>query len=138
MDRDAGETRDAVSFRRASTWIVLCLAAAFLVLGILFVVLPRWGAALFGIPAPEGPGRAYVRAIGFRDVALALYIMALALFSGRRALSIVLGVTVLIPVCDVALVAASIGLSSPGHLALHAGSAIIFAGLAFWLARPSG
>jgi hypothetical protein len=99
------------------------------------VFAPRWGAALFGIPAPEGLGLAYVRAIGFRDVALALYIMALAAFSTRRALCIVLGVTVLIPVCDLALLAALTGLSSPAHLALHAGSGVCFAGLALWLAR---
>jgi hypothetical protein len=80
MDRDPGETPNRVSFKRASTWIVLCLAAAFLCLGILFVFASRWGVALFGIPAPEGLGRAYVQAIGFRDVALALYIMALVLF----------------------------------------------------------
>ena len=116
---------------------MLYLAVAFLVLGILFILLPRWGVALFGIPAPEGQARAYIRAIGFRDVALALYIMALAFLSTRRALCIVLGVTVLIPVCDFALLAAVGGFSSPGHLALHAGSALCFAGLALWLARPS-
>ena len=135
MSQGPDEAPDAVSFSRASTWVVLCLTVGFLVLGVLFALAPGWGAALFGIPAPQGVGQAYVRAIGFRDAALALYIIALALFSTRRALCIVLGVTVLIPVCDVVLVAAVMGSSSPGHLALHAASALCFAALALWLAR---
>ena len=65
MNRGPGEALDEASFKRASTWTVLCLAVAFLVLGILFILLPRWGAALFGIPAVEGQARAYVRAIAF-------------------------------------------------------------------------
>src|SRR5215204_4038125 len=112
---------DRLPFRHTKTWIVLGLSLIFLLIGGLFIVAPRWGATLFGIPAPEDRGLAYVQAIGFRDLALALYIIALTLFSTRRALGIVLGLTVLIPVCDVSLVATVTGLSSWGHLALHGG-----------------
>ena len=46
-------------------FIVLAVAGAFGLLGLCFVVAPRTGAALFGIPVESGPGVAYVRAIGF-------------------------------------------------------------------------
>jgi hypothetical protein len=126
---------DKLILSEAKTWIVLGLAAVFVLIGALFILAPVWGAALFGIPAPEGLGQAYLRAIGFRDLALGFYIAALTLFSTRRALVIVMCVTVLIPVCDVVLVAAVRGLSSPGHLLLHAGSGFCFAAIAVWVSR---
>src|SRR4051794_33707640 len=114
MKHSPAELSDRLSFRQAKTWIVLGLSLVFFVIGGLFILAPRWGATFFGIPAPEKRGLAYVQAIGFRDLALALYIIALTLFSTRRALSIVLGLTVLIPVCDVSLVATVAGLSAWG------------------------
>jgi hypothetical protein len=125
------------SVRTPAILIVLGLSAVFLLLGLLFIAAPRWGALLFGIPVSEGEAFSYVRAIGFRDVALALYIAALALWSTPRALSLVLGLTVLIPVLDLALLISVRGLSSPEHLALHGVSAVCFAGLALWIARTS-
>jgi hypothetical protein len=134
--RDITEERgDRLALNEFRTWVVLGLALVLVLIGMLFVLAPVAGAALFGNPAPEGIGQAYLRAIGFRDLALGLYIGALALLATRRALVIVLGITVLIPVCDVALVAVMRGLTSPGHLLLHAGSAACFAVLASWVAR---
>ena len=135
MKHSPAEMPDRLSFRQVKTWIVLGLSLAFLLIGGLFILAPRWGATLFGIPAPEDRGLAYVQAIGFRDLALALYIIVLTLFSTRRALSIVLGLTILIPICDVGLVTMVTGLSSWEHLALHGVSAICFALLAIWVLR---
>jgi hypothetical protein len=109
-------------------------AAAFVLLGAFFALAPRWGALLFGVSAPDGEGLAYVRAVGFRDLALGLYILALRLWATRQALAIVLGLTVVIPVLDLALLLAVRGLSSPWHLALHGASGICFAVLALWVA----
>jgi hypothetical protein len=114
-------------------FIVLAVAGAFGLLGLCFVVAPRTGAALFGIPVESGPGVAYVRAIGFRDLTLGVYISALALWSSRRALSIVLGATVIIPICDLVLLVSVVGLT--WHLIVHAASAACFTALAF-LVRP--
>ncbi len=125
---------DERSVRTVQTLVFLGLSAVFLLLGLLLIAAPRWGALLFGLPAPEGDALGYVRAIGFRDVALALYIAALALWSMPRALALVLGLTVVIPVLDLALLLAVRGLSSPGHLALHGASALCFAGLTVWVA----
>lgn len=114
--------------------VVLGMAGAFLLLGALFALAPRWGAMIFGVTAPEGEGLAYVRAIGFRDMALGLYILGLRLWATRRALGIVLGLTVLIPVLDLALLLVVKGLSSPWHLALHGASAVCFTAVAIWVA----
>jgi hypothetical protein len=105
----------------------------FLGIGLLFVVAPQIAASVFGIAAPPGPGEAYIRAIGFRDLALALYLAGLAAWSTRGALSLVLGASVLIPICDIALVALVSG-PSPSLL-LHAAAGACLAGLAWWV-RP--
>jgi hypothetical protein len=58
--------------RDATRWIALGLAGAFLLIAALFTLAPRRGALLFGIPAQHDDALFYVRAIGFRDLALAL------------------------------------------------------------------
>lgn len=95
----------------------------------LFVLAPRAGAALFGLPAPEGDALGYVRAIGIRDLAFGGYVLALAWRVGRRAAGLVLAVTVLIPASDLLLILAIRGFASPLHLLLHAAS-LIYVGLA--------
>lgn len=121
-----------------STWLVFALSGVFVVLGLLFVVTPRSGAALFGIAAPEGPGLSYVSAIGLRDLAFGGYLAALARLSTCRTVGMVLALTILIPVGDVILVFLDRGFESPKHLLLHAGSGIVMAAGAFWLlSRPS-
>ncbi|WP_207540209.1 DUF4267 domain-containing protein [Sabulicella rubraurantiaca] len=98
-------------------------------LGVLFVVAPRAGAAVFGLPAPEGDALGYLRAIGIRDLAFGGYVLALAWLAGRRAAGIVLAITLLIPVSDLALILSIRGFDSPLHLLLHAASGI-YVGLA--------
>ncbi len=122
------------SRRDASTWFVLLLALAFLAIGIFFVAAPRPAATLFGIAA-QGLAEPYIRAIGFRDLALALYLAGLTFLATRRAVAIVLGASVLIPVCDITLVLLTTGLSSPGSLALHATGGAALAALALWMRR---
>ena len=116
-----------------STWFVFALSGVFVLLGLLFIVAPRAGAALFGIAAPERPGLSYVSAIGLRDLAFGAYLAALSRVSMHRAVGTVLGLTVLIPIGDVILVFLERGFESPQHLLLHAGSGIVMAAGAFWL-----
>jgi hypothetical protein len=114
----------------------MVLSAVFLCPGGLFIASPASGAAIFGIPAPNGVSAGYLRAIGFRDVALALYLVGLACFSTRRAVSLVLGASVFIPVCDVILVWSS-GTAAPWQIALHVVSGGSLALVAVWISRPS-
>ena len=120
-----------------STWLVLALSGVFVLLGLLFIVAPRAGAALFGIAAPEGPGLSYVSAIGLRDLAFGAYLAALSRLSTRRAVGTVLGLTVLIPIGDVILVFLERGFDSLTHLLLHAGSGLVMAAASLWLLAQS-
>jgi hypothetical protein len=125
--------RPESSLNGPGTWLVLALSGVFVFLGMLFIFAPRVGAALFGIAAPEGPGLAYVTAIGLRDLAFGLYLAALSRLSTRRAIGMVLGLTVLIPIGDVIIVFLERGFASPKHLLLHAGSGIVMAAGSLWL-----
>ena len=127
---------DGRALRGARALVVLAMAGVFLLIAALFVAAPVLGAAVFGIPAPDGAGLAYVRAVGLRDLALGLYLLGLALFSSRRAAGVVLAATVAIPVGDMLLVLMREGLSSPGHLLLHGLSGACCAAVALWLLRP--
>jgi 3-hydroxyisobutyrate dehydrogenase len=105
--------------RDAGTWLVLAPGIGLVFIGVVFVLRPDWGAAIFGVPAPPG-SEPYLIAIGLRDIAFGFYILALALFSSRQAVGVVLALTVLIPLGDILIVAHQRGLSAPGHLMLHA------------------
>lgn len=118
---------------RAPVWAALLLGAVFLLIGICFVVAPRLGATIFGIAAEDAVALAYVRAIGFRDLALALYIFGLSAFSRRRALSTVLAASLVIPVCDITLVLSIAGWSSVGQLLIHLAGAVALASVSLWL-----
>ena len=134
----AGGPADArLAIRDPATWIVLAPGIGLVLLGLVLIASPEAGAAIFGLPAPVGTARGYLPAIGVRDVVFGLYILALAAFAGRRAVGIVLALTVLIPVGDILVLLAAVGLSSPAPLAAHAASGIYRAGAAAVLLRGS-
>ncbi|PIK70782.1 DUF4267 domain-containing protein [Methylobacterium frigidaeris] len=126
----AGNGRLAPSDLRL--WAVLALALVFLTLGALFLAAPGLGALIYGVPAPAGLGQTYLRAIGARDAALALYLAGLALLSTRRAVAIVLGASLVIPACDLVLIL-SAGTATWWQVALHGLSAAVLALIALWL-----
>lgn len=118
---------------RSTVWLALvgALAVAFGVLGALLIAWPRAGSALFGLVAEDDSALAYVRALGFRDIVLSLYLLILSTVS-PRACRVVLGVSVLIPACDLLLVIVERGVSAPFSLFLHALSGLCLAALALW------
>jgi hypothetical protein len=116
--------------------VVCLLAGVFLILGGLFVAMPDVAAAIYGLPSRGPAALLYVRAIGFRDLALAGYLLGLALTGQRQALFVVLTATVVIPIGDLLLLA-STGDGRPVHYLLHGASLLCFAGLAFW-SRQAG
>ncbi len=118
---------------QAPVWAALLLGAAFLLLGLGFCIAPERGAWLFGIEAADRTALAYVRALGFRDIALSFYIFGLLAIGARQALSIVLATSIVIPACDIALVAAIRGTTSPGSLVLHVLAAFVLVAVALWL-----
>jgi hypothetical protein len=118
-------------------WVVLGFAGVFLALGILFILAPRAGAGLFGLPAPEGAAHGYLPAIGLRDLAFGLYLALLAFLGSRRTLGFVFAATLVIPLGDLALVGFARGLDAPLPLALHAVSGLGMAGASLWLLSRS-
>jgi hypothetical protein len=134
----SGGAARGLSLAEPATWLVLALSGVFVLLGLLFLAAPRLGAALFGLPAPEGSAFAYLPAIGLRDLAFGLYLFALARLASPTAVGCILAITVLIPIGDVALVALERGLESPGHLALHGLSGLTLAIAAAWVLRQAG
>ena len=116
-----------------STWLVRLLAAAFVGLGLLFVLAPHAGAALFGLPAPEGAGFGYLPAIGLRDLAFGFYLLILSFIATRRALGLIFAATVIIPIGDVIIVAAERGSEAGFNLLLHGLSAAAMAAASLWL-----
>lgn len=124
------------ALRDPAAWPALVLAGVFVALGGLFIAAPRWGAAVFGLPAPVGEATAWPAVVGIRDLVFGLYLLALARVASRRALAAVLGVTVLIPLGDVLLLLAVRGGAVPtGPLLLHLLSAGVLAGAAVLTAR---
>lgn len=120
------------------TWLVIAPAIGLVLLGIVFIVSPPVGAAIFGLPPPQAAAAGYLPAIGVRDLAFGLYVLALAVFAGPRPVGIVLAVTALIPLGDILVLVAALGLSSPAHLLVHAASGIYMAGAAAFVLRAYG
>lgn len=115
-------------------WPALVPPAGLAALGLLFILWPRAGAWLFGLELPEGGARAWLAVVGLRDLVFAGYAFALASLASRRALGILLALTALIPVGDVAILLAT-GSGSPLHVALHLLSCAVMAGAAWWAFR---
>ena len=114
-------------------WLTLvrALGVTFGILGALLILWPQAGSVLFGLRTQDALALAYVRALGFRDIALSLYLLVLSRVA-PRACRAVLGISVLIPACDLTLVMVERGGSAPGSLLLHAASGICLAALALW------
>lgn len=114
-------------------WKVLAaaLAIALGALGLLLIIFPAVGSILFGIPADNSEALSYVRALGFRDIALCLWLLALSRRSPPAA-RLLLGFGVVIPAGDLVLVLLERGLAAPLPLALHAMSGLCLLLLAAW------
>jgi hypothetical protein len=115
---------------------VYLLSGVFLVLGGLFIAAPEVAAALYGLPSHDRSALFYVRAIGFRDIALGAYLAGLALAGRRQALAIVMACTLIIPIGDLLLLAFA-DTGEPLHYLLHSASLLCFAGLALWSSRAA-
>jgi hypothetical protein len=106
-------------------------------LGVLFLVAPRAGAALFGLPTPDGESLGYLPAIGLRDLAFGLYLLILSLTTTPRVLGLIFAATLVIPAGDVIIVAAARGTEAAINLLLHGASAAVMAASSVWLLRSS-
>jgi hypothetical protein len=97
----------------------------FLAIGAAFGVAPGFGARAFGIDSTDRAALAYVQALSFRDLALALYIFGLVAFGTARSLSVVLACSLVIPALDLVLVWSVSGSAATAQLALHLASGLV-------------
>jgi hypothetical protein len=110
---------------------IILLSAIFLILAIVFLISPTTGAQIYGLPTNAPDAVLFVRAIAMRDLALAGYLAGLTFGGCRRALTILLAMTTIIPLGDLCLLA-SFRAGNLVHYLLHGSSLLCFAGLAFW------
>jgi hypothetical protein len=122
---------------QADIWLVRVLGLVFIGLGLLFLLAPHAGAALFGLPAPEGMSLGYLPAIALRDLAFGLYLLILSATATRLVIGLVLRATLIIPLGDIAIVAFERGFEASLSLILHGLSAAVMAGASLWLLRSS-
>jgi hypothetical protein len=119
------------------TWFVRILSLGFIGLGLLFLIAPRAGAALFGLAAPDGEGFGYLPAVGLRDIAFGLYLLILSFTATQRAVGLIFAATLVIPIGDLVIVGAARGSEAIFNLLLHGVSAAILAAGSIWLLRSS-
>lgn len=134
--RDTGGTRE-LSNAAPSTWLVRILSLVFVGLGLLFLMAPRAGAAVFGLSAPEGDSLGYLPAIGLRDLAFGLYLLILSFTATQRILGLIFAATLVIPMGDLVIVAAARGSDGILNLLLHGASAAVMAAGSIWLLKSS-
>lgn len=118
-------------------WFVRLLGLGFVGLGVLFLVAPRAGAAVFGLAAPEGESFSYLPAIGLRDLAFGLYLLILSVTTTQRVLGLIFAATLVIPIGDLVIVAAARGSDAILNLALHGASAAVMMVGCAWLLKTS-
>jgi hypothetical protein len=120
-------------FGPAASCAALLLGAVFLAIGAAFGLAPHFGARVFGIDSTDPGALAYVRAVSFRDLALALYIFGLVAFGTARSLSVVLACSLVIPALDLVLVWSVSGSAATAQLAVHLASGLVLLAMALWL-----
>jgi len=123
-------------FPVALAFVLLVCAAVFFLLGGLFMLAPATGGRVYGLSTETESALLYVRAIGLRDLALASYIAGLTVGRHRRALAILLTLTMMIPAGDLFLLSI-MSSGSAVHYLLHSVSLVGFAGLAWWARNPT-
>ncbi|KLK94994.1 hypothetical protein AA309_00635 [Microvirga vignae] len=134
--RDSGGTR-GLSNGAPGAWLVRILSLAFIGLGLLFLLAPPAGSALFGLPAPDGGSFGYLPAIGLRDLAFGLYLLILSFTATPRILGLIFAATLVIPIGDLIIVAAVRGSDAILNLLLHGVSAAVMAAGSIWLLKSS-
>ena len=120
-------------------WLAASIGAGIAFVGLRFLVNPAAGAAGFGVSVPPSDAYAYLRAKGVRDVASGLFVFGLLFFGWYRPLSVLLGVSTLIPIGDFITVLAYRRRGPTLPLAIHGATALYIAAVAafLWHSQPS-
>ncbi|MEO6848993.1 MAG: DUF4267 domain-containing protein [Mucilaginibacter sp.] len=90
--------------RSASYWMTLFIAVGIIIVGVRFILLPRAGAAGFGIPLSSDADLAYGKIKGIRDIFSGLALLPLLFFRMKKATAFVFTAAIIVPVTDCFLV----------------------------------
>lgn len=119
------QTEERLSRTSPLYWLVLATALGFMLIGIGFLVAPRIASEGFGIPLDGGPGLAFARVKGIRDIFAGLVVLPFLFRGERRAVAWVMLTATLIPIVDGFIVLNSLG-AHPLFLSIHWGAAVYF------------
>jgi len=91
--------------------VALLVAAAIIVLGVMYLSNPRAATKSFGLPLPEeGPNVAWwLRLKGMRDVVSGLVVLAMVAWAQPRLLGVVLLIRAITPIGDMSMILMSKG-----------------------------
>ena len=120
-----------LSWSSVTTCMALIAAVAFLVLGLIALVSPTTSSTIFGVPVADGPGLAFVQAMGARTIGLALLAIALVILDLKAGLAALLVSAALIAGLDASIVGNQMGLAKA---AKHIAYAVVLWGFGFWVA----
>ncbi|RWY55918.1 DUF4267 domain-containing protein [Mucilaginibacter gilvus] len=90
--------------RSASYWMTLLIAAGIIIIGVRFMLVPRTGAAGFGIPLSSNLDLAFGRIKGIRDIFSGLALLPLLFFRMKKATAYVFTAAIIVPATDCLLV----------------------------------
>ena len=109
-----------------SMGVALLASLGIIVIGLMYLAMPRTATRSFGLPLPEAGANVawWLRLKGGRDVVSGLVVLAMMAWGGHRMLGIVLLIEALIPAGDMSLVLAARG-STARALGIHASTAVL-------------
>lgn len=103
------------------SWLV---AAALLAIGVGAIVAPRMSSAQYGLPLDDARALQWVRALGVRDIAIGLVVLALLVMGEARALCWTIGLSAVVAVGDLTIVGLGARPLPWRSVALHGAGAV--------------
>jgi hypothetical protein len=109
-----------------SVGVALLASLGIIVIGLMYLAVPRTATQSFGLPLPEAGANVawWLRLKGTRDVVSGMVVLAMMASGGERVLGIVLLIEALIPAGDMSLILAARG-STARALGIHALTAVL-------------
>jgi hypothetical protein len=109
-----------------SMGVALLASLGIIVIGLMYLAVPRTATQSFGLPLPEAGANVawWLRLKGTRDVVSGMVVLAMMASGGERVLGIVLLIEALIPAGDMSLILAARG-STARALGIHALTAVL-------------
>ena len=119
---DGGAASKVLRYGKCSmigTTLTILGAIAFIAIGIAALVAPKTSSEQYGLPTTQGYALAFVRALGGRDLALGLILLAAVLTKSHAAILFTLSFSAMIALIDASLVMRERGIAAQKSLVTH-------------------